>query len=90
MSILMKHLNIGATVAILKHVHKLTSDESISRELSEMFEMEAKMDCNFRKEGGDVAVCTYHDEEKRCMVANCPLGALSENHMKKLTEGKHA
>lgn len=88
MSILMKHLNIGATVVLLQEIHKLTSDEGLPGELVSLFDAEAKMDCDFRKEGGDVAMCGFNDEEKRCMVANCPLGALSEQQMKELMGGK--
>ena len=90
MSILMKYMNIGATVVLIKEVHKLSSDEGLPTELAKLFEAEAAMDCDFRKEGAYVATCHFFEKEQRCMIANCPLGDLSEQQMRQIVGGKHA
>jgi len=80
-----KHANIGATVGMLKFIHKLTPDAKMAEELARLFMAEAES-CDY----GENRTCSFprlpelaeeNDARHACMVGLCPLGPAVDNEI---------
>lgn len=70
--------NIGATVGMIKSMHKITGhdDTEVPIELSKLFIAESNR-CSDRANN----MCTFKDEPLECRIGNCPLGALVDKEL---------
>ena len=79
----MRHKNIGATVSMLKMIHKVAGDnEELPTALTELFMLESG-ECDSKVEGA----CTFEVYPEacisppKCMVGNCPLGEIVDEEL---------
>jgi hypothetical protein len=86
----MKHKNIGATVGLVKNIHKLTGDdETMLRNLADLFIAEAA-ECDFRHEINDKPVCVFNGSTSPnlvCCAGECPLGAIVDEEIETMDFG---
>jgi hypothetical protein len=76
-----KHKNIGATVGMVKEIHKLSHDPLLAEELTKLF-MEESNGCDYKHE---TAACIFNgstESNMKCRVGNCPLGPLVDEELK--------
>jgi len=83
-----KHKNIGATVSMLKLIHKITDGEELPTEITKLFMVESG-ECDHKHETGQ---CTFYAEEDlesgdsfttfACCIGECPLGSMVDKELK--------
>ena len=83
MSLDIKHMNIGATVEMLRMMTKLDPSGRMDTELTELFMLESA-ECSYKW----MAACVFNGSLKPnmlCCIGECPLGAEVSKKLKNKT-----
>ena len=76
-----KHKNIGATVSMLKLIHKITDGEELPTEITKLFMVESG-ECDYKHESGACVFNGSLETNLNCCIGECPLGSMVDKELK--------